>query len=181
MSRYFQGIVVAVVVALVALFALSLQLSASGQVCSTAIQASVTCAAPDVSFAQFDGKQYKLSDLRGKVVVLNIWASWCEPCKAEAALLESGWQSYKDRGVMFLGADYVDTDAPALTFIKDFGISYPNGPDIGSNIYRQVRARGVPETYFIDQKGNLRHLTIGPLSDLELRSNIDGLLGAATQ
>lgn len=181
MSKYFQLIVVAVVIALVGLFALSLQLNASGQVCSTAIQVNQTCAAPDVSFAQFDGKQYKLSDLRGKVVVLNIWASWCDPCKAEAALLESGWQSYKDRGVMFLGADYVDTDAPALTFIKDYDITYPNGPDIGSNIYRQFRARGVPETYFIDQKGNLRHLTIGPLSDLELRSNIDGLLGAAAQ
>jgi cytochrome c biogenesis protein CcmG/thiol:disulfide interchange protein DsbE len=173
MSKYFQLIVVAIILAVVALFAVSLQLSASGQVQSGA--------APDVSFSQFDGKQYRLSDLRGKVVVLNIWASWCEPCKAEASLLESGWQNYKGRGVMFLGADYVDTDAPALAFIKEFGISYPNGPDIGSNIYRQFRARGVPETYFIDQKGSVRHLTIGPLNELELRTNVEGLLGAPAQ
>ena len=173
MSKYFQLIVVAVVLALVGLFAVSLQLSASGQVQSGA--------APDISFAQFDGKHYRLSDLRGKVVVLNIWASWCDPCKAEAALLENAWQSFKDRGVIFLGADYVDTDAPALAFIKQYGITYPNGPDIGSNIYRQFRARGVPETYFIDQKGSVKHLTIGPLNELELRSNVEGLLSAAAQ
>lgn len=173
MSKYFQIIVVAVVLAMVALFAVSLQLTAAGQVQSGA--------APDINFAQFDGKQYRLSELRGKVVVLNIWASWCDPCKAEAALLESAWQSYKDHGVVFLGADYVDTDAPALAFIQQYGISYPNGPDIGSNIYRQFRARGVPETYFIDQKGNVKHLTIGPLSDLELRSTVDGLLSPAGQ
>ena len=173
MSKYFQLIAVAVVLSFVALFAVSLQLSASGQVQSGA--------APDFSFAQFDGKQFRLSDLRGKVVVLNIWASWCEPCKAEAALLENAWQSYKDRGVIFLGADYVDTDAPALAFIKQYGITYPNGPDLGSNIYRQFRARGVPETYFIDQKGSIRHLTIGPLNELELRSNVESLLSAAAQ
>ena len=173
MSKYFQLIAVAVVLSLVALFAVSLQLSASGQVQKGA--------APDISFTQFDGKQYRLSDLRGKVVVLNIWASWCEPCKAEAALLETAWQSYKGRGVVFLGADYVDTDAPALAFIKQYGITYPNGPDIGSNIYRQFRARGVPETYFIDQKGSVKHLTIGPLNELELRSNVEGLLSTAAQ
>jgi cytochrome c biogenesis protein CcmG/thiol:disulfide interchange protein DsbE len=173
MSKYFQLVVVAVILALVALFAISLQLSASGQVQSGA--------APDVTFTQFDGKQYRMSDLRGRVVVLNIWASWCDPCKAEAALLESTWQGYKDRGVTFLGADYVDTDVPALAFIKQYGITYPNGPDIGSNIYRQFRARGVPETYFIDQTGTVRHLTIGPLSELELRTNVDGLLSAAAQ
>ena len=167
----FQWIVVAGVVCLVVLFAMSLQLNAAGQV-----QAGP---APDFTFTQFDGKQFKLSDQRGKVVVVNIWASWCDPCKQEAAVLENTWRAYRDRGVVFLGADYVDTDEPALAFVKQYDITYPNGPDVGSNIYRLFRARGVPETYVIDQKGSVSRLFVGPVLENDLRSTLDGLLAKA--
>ncbi len=172
-KSFFPLIVVAVVLAFVALFALSLQLSASGQ-----LQQGN---APDFTFTQFDGKSFKLSDLRGKVVVLNIWASWCDPCKDEAAVLENTWRAYKDRGVVLLGADYVDTEPPALSFIQQYNVTYPNGPDLGSNIYRSFRARGVPETYVIDQRGSIAKVFIGPMSEAQLQSTIDALLAKATR
>ncbi len=176
MSRsptYFQIIAVVIVLAFVALFAASLQLSAAGQLQSGK--------APDFTFTQFDGTQFRLSDLRGKVVVLNIWASWCEPCKDEALILENGWRTYKDQGVVFLGADYVDTEPQAQAFIKQFSITYPNGPDLGSNIYRSFRARGVPETYFIDQQGNVTRLVVGPVNEATLKATLDELLAKAAR
>lgn len=172
-STIFQISAVVVVLAFVALFAASLQLNAAGQLRSGA--------APDFTFAPFDGKPFKLSDLRGKVVVLNIWASWCEPCKDEAAILENTWRAYKDKGVVLLGADYVDTEQSAKEFIRKFGITYPNGPDLGSNIYRQFRARGVPETYIIDQQGNVARTFIGPVKEAELKSALDDLLDKAAR
>ncbi len=170
-KTFFQIIVVAIVLGFVALFAASLQLSAAGQLRSGA--------APDFTFTSFDGEPFKLSDLRGKVVVLNIWASWCIPCKDEAPILENAWRTYKDRGVVILGADYIDTDQAARDFIKQFNITYPNGPDLGSNIYRLYRARGVPERFFIDQQGNVARTIIGPMGEVTLRNAIEELLDKA--
>ena len=171
MRTSFQILIIVIVLALVALFGVSLQMTAEGQRRSGA--------APDFTFTQFDGKQYKLSDLRCKIVVVNLWASWCEPCKDEAPVLEKAWRDYKDRGVMFLGVDYVDTEGPAKEFIQRYNITYPNGPDLGSTIYRLFRARGVPETYIINQRGEIARAFIGPVKDSELRSTLDTLLKAA--
>ncbi|HLF36309.1 MAG TPA: TlpA disulfide reductase family protein, partial [Anaerolineales bacterium] len=66
--------------------------------------------APDFSLATFSGEQVSLSALRGQVVVINFWASWCPPCREEAAYLESTWRAYRDQGVVFIGVDYADTD-----------------------------------------------------------------------
>jgi cytochrome c biogenesis protein CcmG, thiol:disulfide interchange protein DsbE len=171
-TTLFQIAVVGIVLAFVALFAASLQLNAAGQ-----RQAG---SAPDFTFTQFDGKSYKLSDLRGKVVVLNIWASWCDPCKDEAATLENTWRAYRDNGVMLLGADYVDTQPPAQAFLLQYNITYPNGPDLGSNIYRAFRARGVPETYIIDRHGEIARVFVGPVDETQLKTTLDDLLTRAT-
>ena len=168
-----QLFVVAGVLAFVALFALSLQLNASGQ-----LQAGN---APDFTFTHFDGKSFRLSELRGKVVVVNIWASWCEPCKDEAAVLESTWRAYQASGVVLLGVDYVDTEPPARAFMQQYHITYPNGPDLGSNIYRAFRARGVPETYVIDQSGTIARVFVGPVDETQLTRTIAGLLAKAAR
>ena len=170
-KRYFQLAAVVAVLAFVALFAWSLQLTSAGQLRAGA--------APDFTFTPFEGTPFRLSDLRGKVVVLNIWASWCIPCRDEAPILERTWRAYKEKGVVFLGADYIDTELAARAFIKQFGITYPNGPDMGSNIYRLFRARGVPETYFIDRRGNIAHAVIGPISASDMTSTLDKLLNDA--
>ncbi len=121
--------------------------------------------APDFTLTSFQGEQYRLSDLRGKVVVLNFWASWCKPCEQEAADMQSAWEAYQPGGqVVFLGVDYVDTEPEARAYLAKFGITYPNGPDLRTTISQAFRIRGVPETYFIDRQGKLAFMQIGPFS-----------------
>lgn len=128
---------------------------------------------------ELDGKtEIKFSDLRGKVVVLNFWASWCKPCEQEAAELQQAWTEYAPTGeVVFLGVDYVDTEADARVYLRKFGISYANGADLATRISQYFRIKGVPETYFIDRDGVLRYVQIGPFSNIEqIREQIDLLL-----
>ena len=132
--------------------------------------------APDFTLTGFDGRAVTLSKLRGKVVIVNFWASWCPPCREEAAYLEQTWRKYKDRGVMFVGVDYVDTEKPALAYIKEFDITYINGPDLGTRIAQSFNIKGVPETYFVAKNGELRGVHIGPLKSPQLDQKIDELL-----
>jgi cytochrome c biogenesis protein CcmG/thiol:disulfide interchange protein DsbE len=131
-------------------------------------QVSVGESAPDFELISFDGTIYRLNELQGNVVVLNFWASWCESCKPEARDLEAAYQYYLPRGdVSFLGVDYVDTEPEALEYLEEFGITYPNGPDLRTEISQAYRIRGVPETYIIDQEGIIAHRQIGPFRSLE--------------
>lgn len=132
--------------------------------------------APDFTLTTFDGKQVGLKDLRGKVVVLNFWASWCQPCRQEANYLEQTWRSYKDKGVVLIGVDYVDTEPNALAYLKEFDITYINGPDLGTRISQAYGIKGVPETFYIAKNGELRGLKIGPLEKPELEQKIEELL-----
>lgn len=142
----------------------------------------------DFTLSLFPGYEYngqsqiKLSDLRGKVVVINFWASWCKPCEQEAAELEAAWKEYEPTGqVVFIGADYVDTPNEANVYLKKFDITYANGEDRdlqhGRPLSQYFRIKGVPETYFIDKNGVLKYVQIGPFSSLDqLRAQIDPLL-----
>jgi cytochrome c biogenesis protein CcmG/thiol:disulfide interchange protein DsbE len=159
---------VAIILALLGLMAWGLKEAATGPLESGM--------APDFTLNTFEGETIRLSDLRGQVVVINIWASWCTTCREEAAYLESTWRKYRDRGVMFLGVDYVDTEPDALAYIAEFNITYPNGPDLGSRISQAYHMRGVPETYFVDKRGRLRGNYIGPLQPPQLDMKIEELL-----
>ena len=122
--------------------------------------------------------QASLSSLKGKVVMVNFWASWCKPCEQEAANLRTAWQYYKDDGrVVFIGIDYVDTEPEARAYLEKFDITYPNGPDLGTKISQLFRIKGVPETYFIDQTGVLHYVQVGPFSSVDqIKSIIDPML-----
>jgi len=134
--------------------------------------------APEFILTTFDGQEISLADLRGKVVILNFWASWCKPCEQEAADLQTAWEIYESRGdVVFIGIDYVDTEPEAMEYLDKFNITYPNGPDLGQRIYDDYRAGGVPETYFIDREGMLAYTKIGPFTSLgEITSTIDRII-----
>jgi cytochrome c biogenesis protein CcmG/thiol:disulfide interchange protein DsbE len=85
--------------------------------------------APDFSLTGFDGRVVTLSQLRGQVVVINFWASWCQPCRQEAAYLERTWRKYQNKAVVFIGVDWSDTEKDARAYIKEFDL--PHGPGSG--------------------------------------------------
>jgi cytochrome c biogenesis protein CcmG, thiol:disulfide interchange protein DsbE len=146
---------------------------------------SIGSQVPDFSLKLFDGYPYQSSAqvnliaLRGKVVVVNFWASWCVTCADEAPVMEAAWNYYQPGGkVVFLGVDYTDVDSKALQFLSTFNISYPNGPDLGTRITPIFnRNIAMPETYIVDQQGILRSEQIGPFQSLaDIRADIDPLL-----
>ena len=96
-----------------------------------------------------------LASLRGKPIVLNFWASWCEPCKGEAKMLEQAWQRYKAKGVVFVGVDYHDVTGDARRFLERHDITYPTVQDGSGMIADRYGVSAVPETYFIDRRGRL--------------------------
>lgn len=122
---------------------------------------------PSFTLTTFDGETISIEDLRGQVVVVNFWASWCKPCEQEAAELEQAHQIFKDDGVVFLGVDYVDTEREALAYLERFGITYANGPDLRTRISQAFRIRGVPETYVVDPQGIIVSVKIGPFTSLQ--------------
>jgi cytochrome c biogenesis protein CcmG/thiol:disulfide interchange protein DsbE len=124
----------------------------------------------------FEEEDIALADLRGQVVVVNFWASWCVECYKEAELLEQAWQDYKAKDVMFIGVDHLDTDKEGLAYMAQYGITYPSGPDIGDKISQNYGITGVPETFFIDKDGNIAHVQIGPISRVELYALLDKLV-----
>lgn len=134
--------------------------------------------APDFTMTTYDGQEYRLSDLRGKVVIVNFWASWCIPCHDEAPALQRVYERYKDRGVEMLGVAYTDTDTNALAFIDKYDMTYPTGPDTGTRISDRYNIIGVPETFVIDQQGNIAKFIMQPTTEAELSAIIDGLLAA---
>jgi cytochrome c biogenesis protein CcmG/thiol:disulfide interchange protein DsbE len=134
--------------------------------------------APDFTLTTFDGEQIHSADLRGKVILLNIWASWCKPCEQEAADLEAAWRLYEpEQDVVFLGVAWTDTDRKSLEYLEKYQITYPNGPDLGTRIYQAFRATGVPETYVIDRQGVLTYIKISPFESVEeIRRVVDAAL-----
>ena len=162
---------------LLALMALGLNKVQQGSV-----QTGDTISAFNLKF--FDGynhqnkREVSLADLKGQVVVVNFWASWCIPCEQEAPALEAAWKSYEPTGkVVFLGVDYVDTEPEARSYLAKFGISYPNGPDLQTRISQMFRISGVPETYIIDQNGKIVASQIGPFdTETQIHTMIDRLL-----
>lgn len=123
---------------------------------------------PELTLYTFDGKTYRLGDLRGKIVLINFWASWCPPCAEEAPFLQEAWELSQTRGdVLFLGVAWTDTDEKSIAYIKRFGITYPNGPDIGTRWADVFAIRGVPETYILDREGRLAYIKIGPFANTQ--------------
>jgi cytochrome c biogenesis protein CcmG/thiol:disulfide interchange protein DsbE len=127
-------------------------------------------------FAQFEQETITLADLRGQVVVVNFWASWCVECYREAPILEQAWRDYRDREIVFVGVDHLDTEKEALAYMEKYEITYPSGPDLGDKISQAYGITGVPETFFIDREGKIAYVHIGPVEKAQLYALLDKLL-----
>lgn len=125
---------------------------------------------------RLNGDPFELSELRGQVVVLNFWASWCPPCLKEMPAFERVYQEYHDRGVAFVGVAVSDFTRPAKAFAAKTGITYPLGLDYSGEIARAYRVISMPTTFFIDPQGNIVRKLENVANEALLRIFIDGQL-----
>lgn len=129
----------------------------------------------------FSGGSIALDDLRGQVVVLNFWASWCPPCRTEAPALNAAWRELRDQEVTFIGVDVWDERDDALVFIEEYDVRYPNGLDRGGSITVLYGIRGIPETYIIDPDGLLRAKFVGPVETPELIETVQQVISDSSE
>jgi cytochrome c biogenesis protein CcmG/thiol:disulfide interchange protein DsbE len=161
-----QAAAVAVVVALLGLLAWKIAQGES-EVTSKLAKGG-TPAAPLFTLEKLDGSgPLRLESLRGRVVVLNFWASWCGPCKDETPLLQKAWQRWQHRDVVFVGVDVKDFRGDARAFLARYNVSYPNVYDGKGSTVGRYGVTGFPETYFIDAAGKVRHRIAGPVEDAD--------------
>jgi cytochrome c biogenesis protein CcmG, thiol:disulfide interchange protein DsbE len=135
-------------------------------------------AAPEFALPiMFSEDSVRLADLRGHVVVLNFWASWCVPCLTEHPVLTDAATAYHDHGVRFLGVLYRDAPENADRWIQRLGgTSYPSAEDEGSRTAIDYGLSGVPETFVIDRDGTIAYKHLGPLTATQLSRYIDAVL-----
>ena len=152
--RSLQGVAVALVLGLLALLIWKVVHNPSSPVIR-AEQSDAIVAAPPFTKARVDTTgTLSLASLRGKVVVLNFWQSYCAPCTAEAPTLAAGAKHWAGKGVVFVGVDEQDLHAPALKFLRRFGITYPIVAD-NLSLTGHYGVTGYPETFFIDRRGRV--------------------------
>jgi cytochrome c biogenesis protein CcmG/thiol:disulfide interchange protein DsbE len=135
--------------------------------------------APDFTLALLSkqaGPALHLANLKGKLVVINFWASWCDPCKQEAPLLQAQWQRAKVQGVVFIGIDFQDGQSAALSFVQQNGLTYINVVDPNGSTGINYGVTGVPETFFIDRHGVIVNTVRKELTAQVLQSAITALL-----
>jgi len=109
---------------------------------------------PDLTFTSFSGETYRLTDLKGKVVLINFWASWCTTCEDEAVALQTVWQEMQPDGrVVFLGVDWADTEPEARAYLNRFSITYPSGPDLAPGSRSAFALQAYPRHIFLTLPG----------------------------
>lgn len=133
-------------------------------------------AAPNFTLPQLDGPPVTLSRLRGQVVVINFWASWCAECQDEQAALDQTWQQFQDSGVVVIGVNFEDSTSAARSYVRAHGVTYPVVEDAGSQAALAYGLRGVPETFVVNQSGRVVNRVFGPVDAAALSSEINSIL-----
>ncbi len=138
--------------------------------------------APDFDLDTLDDTAVSLSALRGRVVVVNLWASWCPPCRAEMPALQAVYEEFAAQGLVVLGVNmtYQDSAVEASSFAAELGLSFPIAFDYSGEVARSYGMRALPSTYFVDSRGVIQQVIIGgPLNEAVLRSIVTDLLEEA--
>lgn len=135
--------------------------------------------APDFELQTLDGSTVRLSDLRGQPVIVNVWASWCPPCKREMPAFQRVYQEYESRGLVILGVDAIQQDnlEDVRQFVDNNALTFPILLDERSEVLSFYQISAFPSTFFVDQEGVIRKGVIGAVSEPLLRSQVDEMLG----
>jgi len=138
--------------------------------------------APDFTLDLLTGGEMTLSEQKGKVVIINLWASWCPPCKAEMPALQEVYLANRDRGleVLAVNTTYQDQESAAAAFVQDFNLTFPILLERTGDVARQYQLRAMPSTFFVDRDGIIRKVIIGgPMSEVTLQTAVEELLQEA--
>jgi peroxiredoxin len=133
---------------------------------------------PDFTLSDLDGAPLRLSDWRGRAVVLNFWATWCPPCRVEAPALQSAFERYQERDVTVLGIDQREDAATVRSFASELGLTYPLLLDSDGSASALYQVVGIPTTLFLDASGVVAARHVGPLTEEQIAQYVDRLLGA---
>lgn len=123
-----------------------------------------------------EGTEYRLSDFRGKAVVLNFWATWCQPCRKEIPQLVQAYDKYKDQGLVVIGLNHAESRSIVRPYAEKFGMDFPIAIDIDGEMWDRYRLLGLPTTFFIDRDGFVRSIFIGPFVAQSGGKNVQGAI-----
>jgi cytochrome c biogenesis protein CcmG, thiol:disulfide interchange protein DsbE len=135
--------------------------------------------APDFELQTTEGETIKLSDLRGQPVLVNLWATWCPPCRAEMPAIEKVYNDYKDQGLVVLAVNMTaqDTSSNITPFIDEYGLTFPVLLDEDNSVASAYQLRSLPSSFFIDRDGIIREVVIGgPMAEALLRTRVEQIL-----
>ncbi len=177
--RLALGIVALALVALVAIQGCATNNPDSGRGAGTGAQAvelepapKVGHPAPDFTLRDLDGNLVRLSDLRGKVVFINFWATWCPPCRAEMPEIEAVHQEYQDQGVVVLGVDISEPESMVRQYIQQGGFSWTIVLDSTGEVARDYQIAAIPTSFFLDKEGIIRAVNIGAMTKRAMEAKL---------
>ncbi len=133
-------------------------------------------AAPQLELTSLDGTQVSLEDLRGKVVLVNLWATWCPPCLQEMPTLNAFYEQYKDQNFVLIGINQEEPHNIVAPFVKDFGLTFPIWLDEGPLAQEAFKTVNLPSSYVIDREGRIRLMWIGSISKTNLEQYVPKII-----
>jgi len=140
------------------------------------IEAKEGALAPDFLLETLDGDELRFSDLRGKAVILNLWATWCEPCRKEMPQFVQAYEQYNDDGLEIVAMNVQESASIIEPFVDDFGMEFPVALDKNGRVSDAYRILGLPVTYFIDREGVVRGVFQGPFLDRLRGTQVQGAI-----
>jgi cytochrome c biogenesis protein CcmG, thiol:disulfide interchange protein DsbE len=132
--------------------------------------------APGFTFNTLDGETVSLAGLKGKVVLINFWASWCAPCKTEMPAIQATYQAYQDQGLVVLAINEEEINA-ARQFAQTAGLTFPLLADVSGDAFQLYQVQALPTSFFVDRQGKIASMVVGgPMAEALIRSRVEILL-----